>query len=74
MEYNPRLMAAPKVFLSHASEDKDRFVLQFATQLRARGIDVWLDRWEMHIRIDPMMDGVTHVHYVAPSLKRALES
>jgi hypothetical protein len=40
-------MAAPKVFLSHASEDKDRFVLRFATQLRAKGIDVWLDRWEM---------------------------
>jgi hypothetical protein len=37
----------PKAFLSHASEDKDRFVLDFATQLRARGIDVWVDRWEM---------------------------
>jgi hypothetical protein len=37
----------PKVFLSHASEDKDLFVLDFATQLRAKGIDVWVDRWEM---------------------------
>lgn len=38
---------APKVFVSHASEDKDRFVLDFATQLRNSGIDVWLDKWEM---------------------------
>jgi TIR domain len=38
---------APKVFLSHASEDKDRFVMRFATALRAKGVDVWLDRWEM---------------------------
>lgn len=38
---------APKVFLSHASEDKARFVIEFATKLRAQGIDVWLDRWEM---------------------------
>lgn len=37
----------PKVFVSHASEDKDRFVIPFAEQLRARGIDVWVDRWEM---------------------------
>lgn len=37
----------PKVFLSHASEDKDRFVLEFAKQLRQQGLDVWLDRWEM---------------------------
>lgn len=38
---------APKVFLSHASEDKERFVLRFATELRGKGIDIWLDRWEM---------------------------
>lgn len=37
----------PKVFISHASEDKDRFVLDFASRLRAQGIDAWLDRWEM---------------------------
>lgn len=37
----------PKVFISHASEDKDRFVLDFASRLRAHGIDAWLDRWEM---------------------------
>lgn len=38
---------APKVFLSHASEDKARFVIPFATSLRAKGIDVWLDKWEI---------------------------
>jgi hypothetical protein len=37
----------PKVFVSHASEDKERFVLEFATKLRAKGIDAWIDRWEM---------------------------
>lgn len=38
----------PKVFLCHASEDKERFVLEFATKLRQKGIDVWLDVWEMY--------------------------
>jgi hypothetical protein len=41
------MTTAPKVFLSHASEDKDRFVLGFARQLRENGVDVWLDQWEM---------------------------
>lgn len=38
---------APKAFVSHASEDKDRFVEKFATDLRSRGVDAWLDKWEM---------------------------
>lgn len=38
---------APKVFVSHASEDKDRFVIGFAEKLRENGIDAWLDKWEM---------------------------
>lgn len=37
----------PRVFISHASEDKERFVLAFAERLRAAGVDAWLDRWEM---------------------------
>lgn len=37
----------PKVFVSHASEDKERFVLHFATKLREHGVDAWLDKWEM---------------------------
>lgn len=36
-----------KVFVSHASEDKDRFVLRFSERLRQKGIDAWLDKWEM---------------------------
>ena len=38
---------SPKVFVSHASEDKERFVRNFATQLRAQGIDAWVDEWEI---------------------------
>ena len=39
--------ATPRVFISHGSEDKDRFVLGFATQLLERGIDAWIDQWEI---------------------------
>jgi len=41
------MVSSPRVFLSHASEDKDRFVLPFATALRQNGVDVWLDKWEI---------------------------
>jgi len=37
----------PKVFISHASEDKARFVLGFAERLYSKGIEAWVDRWEM---------------------------
>jgi hypothetical protein len=37
----------PKVFISHASEDKERFVIGFATKLREKGIDAWVDKWEI---------------------------
>ena len=37
----------PVAFISHASEDKERFVLKFAERLRANGVDAWLDQWEM---------------------------
>lgn len=37
----------PRVFVSHASEDKERFVLGFARRLRENGVDAWIDRWEM---------------------------
>jgi hypothetical protein len=39
--------APPKVFLSHASEDRERFVIPFAAALRGKGVDVWFDRWEI---------------------------
>ena len=38
---------SPKIFLSHASEDKGRFVIDFAKKLRSKGVDAWLDKWEM---------------------------
>jgi hypothetical protein len=38
---------APRTFVSHASEDKDRFVIDLARRLRASGIDAWLDDWEL---------------------------
>src|SRR3954464_5104636 len=38
---------APKAFISHASEDKDRFVLAFAKKLSEKGVDAWLDKWEI---------------------------
>ncbi len=37
------------VFISHASPDKERFVLPLADALRMRGIKVWLDKWEIVI-------------------------
>lgn len=37
----------PRVFVSHASEDKQRFVVDFARRLRESGVDAWLDQWEM---------------------------
>lgn len=41
------MTSSPKAFISHASDDKDRFVLGFATKLREKGVDAWLDRWEI---------------------------
>lgn len=38
---------SPKAFISHASEDKGRFVLGFAKKLREKGVVAWLDKWEM---------------------------
>jgi hypothetical protein len=38
---------APRAFVSHASADKQRFVLGFARRLRENGVDAWVDRWEM---------------------------
>lgn len=43
---------APKVFISHASLDKERFVEPFAERLRANGVDAWLDKWELKLGDD----------------------
>ena len=37
------------VFISHASEDKNRFVRPLAEALRARGASVWYDEWELQV-------------------------
>lgn len=37
----------PRVFVSHASEDKEQFVRDFATKLRSKGIDAWVAEWEI---------------------------
>src|SRR5271170_1737581 len=37
----------PRPFISHAHADKERFVLDFARRLRGKGIDAWVDTWEM---------------------------
>lgn len=40
-------MDTPKAFLSHATEDKERFAVPFAEALISNGIDVWMDQWEI---------------------------
>lgn len=47
----------PKVFICHSSDDKDRFVRQFATRLRRRGIDAWVDEWEISLG-DSLVDRI----------------
>lgn len=36
-----------RVFISYAHKDRDRFALEFASKLRAHGIDAWIDAWEL---------------------------
>ncbi|MBU1707923.1 toll/interleukin-1 receptor domain-containing protein [bacterium] len=38
---------APTVFISHSHADKERFVVNFATKLREKGVDAWVDQWEI---------------------------
>lgn len=55
---------APKVFISYASEDKDRFVTGFATRLREEGVDAWYAEWEIlpgHSLVDKIFEeGIGH--------------
>lgn len=46
-----------RVFISHAVEDKDRFVLDFARRLRDSGVDAWVDEWEL-LPGDPLVDKI----------------
>ncbi len=50
----------PKVFISHATEDKKRFVTSFATLLRENGVDAWLDQWEIKAG-DSLVDKIFEV-------------
>jgi hypothetical protein len=52
------------VFISHASEDKDRFVRPLAEALRGRGLAVWYDEWELGVG-DPL------VHKINDGLARS---
>lgn len=38
---------SPKVFISHAREDKVGYAEPLAKELLAQGVDAWLDRWEL---------------------------
>jgi hypothetical protein len=37
------------VFISHASEDKEKVVTPLANALKRRGLDVWFDKFELRI-------------------------
>jgi hypothetical protein len=37
------------VFISHASSDKESFVLSLAEALEERGVSVWLDKWTIEL-------------------------
>ncbi|MEK0337542.1 MAG: toll/interleukin-1 receptor domain-containing protein [Nitrosopumilus sp.] len=47
----------PGAFICHSSKDKKRFVLDFAKRLLNRGIDAWVDKWEMRIG-DSLIRGI----------------
>ncbi len=39
-------MKNPRVFISHASDDNDSFVISFAKRLLEQGVDAWVDKWK----------------------------
>jgi len=45
------------VFISHASEDKDRFVRPLAEALRANDLAVWFDEWDLEVG-DPLAERI----------------
>ncbi|WP_084076939.1 toll/interleukin-1 receptor domain-containing protein [Demequina sp. NBRC 110057] len=81
-------MEAPRVFISHASEDKERFVLPFAKQLRELGIDAWVDQWEIQAgdslvakvfddgvdRADAFVVVLSHVSVMKPWVREELDA
>ncbi|HWI66088.1 MAG TPA: toll/interleukin-1 receptor domain-containing protein [Symbiobacteriaceae bacterium] len=62
-----------RVFISHASEDTERFVLGFARKLLARGVDAWVDRWEIlpgHSLVDKVFDGIASAKAIVVVLSK----
>lgn len=52
---------APVVFVSHATEDQERFVTNFATKLRSVGVNAWYSKWEMQPGdrlVEKIQDGI----------------
>jgi hypothetical protein len=52
-----RSLMNPNVFVSHAGEDENRFVLEFAEKLRENGVNAWVDEWEI-LPGDSMVDKI----------------
>lgn len=44
---NDQRLATPKSFMSHATEDKSEYARPLSEALMAKGVEVWLDEWEM---------------------------
>lgn len=38
-----------KIFISHASDDQETVAVPLADRLRQRGLEVWLDQWELTV-------------------------
>lgn len=53
----PILQRAPRVFICHAGEDRERFVEPLAKSLRLVRVDAWVSFWEMQLG-DRLVDKV----------------
>jgi hypothetical protein len=60
-----RPMSSPKAFFCHSSADKTEFADRLAGDLRAAGVDVWYDQWEiapgdsLRRKVDSGIEGAT---------------
>lgn len=64
----------PQVFISHASDDKERFVINFALKLRQNGVDAWLDEWEIRpgdSPVDKIFEGIKNADTIIIVLSQA---
>jgi TIR domain-containing protein len=54
------------VFISHATEDKERFVRPLAEALRRRDVTVWYDEWQLAVGdrlVEKIDDGLSHSRF-----------